>query len=133
MLNPYIHFQGNCREAMTAYNEILGGSLEVMTYGDVPNGPPNFTDSKQIIHSHLTLPDQGNLMASDYPPGQESHPQKSVTVSITFGTIEESRKIFDKLSEGGEVGMPFGPSFFSSGFGMVRDRFGTHWMVVTQP
>ena len=27
--------------------------------------------------------------------------------------------------------MPYGPTFWASGFGMVKDRFGIHWMITT--
>ena len=35
---PYIHFQGQCREAMAFYADVFGGTLEVMTYAEAPEG-----------------------------------------------------------------------------------------------
>ena len=56
-------------------------------------------------------------------------PPRSMYLSIRVETVEEGRRIFDALSEGGQVGMPFDKTFWSPGFGMVTDRFGTPWMV----
>ena len=41
-----------------------------------------------------------------------------------------SSELFKALSDGGDVVMPMGPTFFATSFGMVRDRFGIHWMVL---
>ena len=38
-------------------------------------------------------------------------------------------KTFAALSDGGEVMMPPGKTFWSPYFGMVKDRFGIGWMV----
>ena len=37
------------------------------------------------------------------------------------------------LSNGGQVLMPIGKTFFSPRFGMLADRFGVPWMVYVQP
>jgi PhnB protein len=47
--------------------------------------------------------------------------------------IEAGQRIFDALAKGGEVTMPYGPVFFSKTFGMLRDRFGTNWMIGVAP
>lgn len=52
-------------------------------------------------------------------------------MSLGVKSTAEGRRIFDALAEGGQVTMPFGETFWSPGFGMVTDRFGTPWMVNT--
>ena len=68
------------------------------------------------------------LMASDVPPGMYQ-PKSGFAVSLNYPTADEARPIFDKLSQGGQVMMPFGKTFWADGFGMFTDRFGTPWMV----
>jgi PhnB protein len=126
--NPYIHFQGNCREAMQAYAALFGGDLTVMSYKDAPEGPAEMKTSDLVMHSVLALPN-GALLASDFPPGMEGDPQKAVTISHTAASVEQGKTVFDALAEGGFVLMPYGPTFWSTGFGMLKDRFGTHWMI----
>ncbi len=126
--DPYLHFQGNCRAAMSAYQALFGGELQMMTYAEAPEAPTEQKDSPLILHATLAAGGRA-LMASDYPPGHEGGPQQGVTISHEAGSIEEARRVFDALAEGGAVLMEFQPTFWSDGFGMVKDRFGTHWMV----
>jgi PhnB protein len=128
--DPYIHFQGNCRAAMEAYQQVFGGELEVMGYADMPDAPPELRVSPLVMHSTLRLGGR-SLMASDFPPGEGGDPQAAVSISHEAGTDAEARRIFAALADGGAVIMPFQPTFFSDGFGMVKDRFGTHWMIST--
>lgn len=126
--DPYIHFQGNCREAMQAYAEIFGGTLQLLTYAEAPGALPEALGSDRIMHATLILGARV-LMASDFPPGMDGDPQQAVSISHTAADDATGRRIFDALATGGAVMMPFGPTFWSTGFGMVKDRFGTHWMV----
>ncbi len=125
--HPYIHFQGNCAEALTTYAAILGGTdLQMMRYGEEPDGsaPPG----AGILHGQIRL-GSGMLMASDEPEGTQSLPQQSVSIMQTDPDLARVQSWFDQLSQGGAVLIPFGATFFSPGFGMVKDRFGTHWIL----
>lgn len=126
--DPYIHFQGNARAALTAYRDLFGGTLEMMTYGQMPEAPAGMQGSELILHATLRVGER-SLMASDFPPGMAGDPQKAVSISHEAGSEDEARRIFAALCEGGAVIMEFQPTFWSDGFGMVKDRFGTHWMV----
>lgn len=132
MAIPYIHFQGNCRQAMSRYAEILGGTLELMPYSATPDAPPGFENSDLVMHSCLSGDEFGTLMASDYPPGMQGMPQASLSVTLITKDVERARSVFDALAEGGETIMPFAATFFAPGFGMARDRFGTAWMVMAE-
>jgi PhnB protein len=54
-------------------------------------------------------------------------------LSLTLASAAEAEKSFNALSEGGQVQMPLGKTFFSPSFGMVADRFGVSWMVYVMP
>jgi PhnB protein len=126
--DPYIHFQGNCREALTAYQQIFGGTVEFMTYDDAPDATPEMKASGLVMHA--TLHHGGRMLfASDFPPGFAGDPQQAVTISHIAPDDTEARRIFAALSEGGAILMEYAPTFWSDGFGMLKDRFGTHWMV----
>lgn len=130
---PYIHFQGDCAEALTFYAAALGGTdLQLLRYADGPGAPPDWADSPRIMHGQVTLGD-GTLMASDYPPGREGDAQKGFSVMQSAPDVATAQVIYDRLAEGGHVIETFKPTFFSPGFGMVRDRFGTHWIISTMP
>ena len=131
VLDNYLFFGGNCEEAMRFYERTLGGKLQtLLTYGDSPVPDQQACTASQkdrIMHACLVL-DGRMLMASDVPPGMYQ-PKAGFAVSLNYTTADEARPVFDKLSEGGQVMMPFGKTFWADGFGMVSDRFGTPWMV----
>jgi PhnB protein len=130
---PYLHFQGRCAEALAFYADVLGGTdLAMMRYADGPNARPEWKDQPHVMHGQVRLGD-GVLMASDFPPGMEGDPQKAVSIMQTFSDVDSTRAAFDRLMEGGDLIQPFGPTFFSPAFGMLRDRFGTHWILSAEP
>ena len=130
---PYLHFQGRCAEALAFYAEVLGGTdLAVMRYAEAPAVPEDWKASDRVMHGQVRL-GEGVLMASDFPPGMEGDPQKAFSVMQTFADVPSARAAFDRLMEGGDLIQDFGPTFFSRGFGMVRDRFGTHWILSAEP
>jgi PhnB protein len=127
--SPYLHFQGQCAEALAFYADVFGGTdLQTMLYADGPAIPDAWRVSSRVMHGQVTLGD-GTLMASDFPPGEEGEPQAAVSVAQTLPDVVSARAAYDRLAEGGGIIQDFGPSFFSPGFGMVRDRFGTHWII----
>lgn len=128
--DPYIFFNGNCAEAMRFYEKTLGGKLSVQTPAGSPaegHTPPG--TEHRVLHARLELEGGGVLMASDDLSGAEYKGMHGFYVSLIYRTPEEGRRIFDALAAGGQVNMPFGETFFSSGFGMLVDQFGTPWMV----
>lgn len=129
-LQAYRFFSNTCREAMTRYQEIFGGELYIMGFGDMPPGEdgPEGVDPDLVMHAALTFPDGSMLMASDDPSG-DGGPVKGVSLHQTAATIEEGEALFAQLAEGGEVGMPYEEVFWALRFGDCIDRFGTSWMV----
>lgn len=132
MLDSYLFFDGNCAEAMRFYERVTGGKLTaMMKYSEspVPQDPAHCGpgDENRIMHASLAI-DGRNLMASDTPKGQFK-PMQGFSLSLYFDTPEEAKRKFDMLVDGGSVVMPFGPTFWAKGFGMLTDKFGTPWMV----
>lgn len=126
---PYLHFRGHCAEALAFYADVFGGEeLQLMRYADAPDMPETMQDPTRVIHGQVRL-GSGMLMASDYPPGMDGDEQNAVSVMQGVVSVAAGHEVFARLAEGGHIITDFGPSFFSDGFGMVRDRFGTHWMI----
>ena len=128
--SPYLFFTGDCAEAFKRYQEVFGGELQVLTQADVPEDArmPD-ADPTFVMHASLTLGDHF-LMGSDDPTG-DGGPKVGSAVAFTSDDEAKSKQVFDALAEGGEVTAPFGPTFWSKGFGMCTDRFGVPWMVDT--
>lgn len=129
---PYLHFQGNCADAMRFYADVFGaGDLMIMRYSEAPPdaGMPAGDAGDGVMHASLTAGGQ-YLMASDFPPGMPGEAQAAVSVTHSTDDLVRARQVFDRLKEGGTEIMAFGPTFWSHGFGMLKDRFGTAWMVM---
>jgi PhnB protein len=128
-LTPYVNFNGRCAEAFKFYEKTLGGRIVMMqTHGESPmkdHVPPDWRD--KVMHARLAIGNHA-LMGSDAPPGHYAAPQGTY-VSISVPALGEAQRVFRTLSEGGTVSMPFQKTFWSSGFGMLVDRFGIPWMV----
>jgi PhnB protein len=131
-LNPYVNFNGQCAEAFKFYAQVLDGKVDfMMTWGEMPGADQFPAEThKLIMHATLKIGDQ-TLMGADSPPGRYQQP-KGLNVSLHFKARSEGERIFQALSEGGNVTMPFEKTFWSPGFGMCVDRFGIPWMVNTE-
>lgn len=125
---PYLHFDGTCATAMTAYSRIFGATdLSLSRYSETPGVTGELATSDRVMHGAFSVDGQ-SLMASDFPPGVPADTQQAVSVCRIVTDPDTARDQFTALMEGGAIIAPFGPTFFSPGFGMGRDRFGTHWI-----
>jgi len=131
-LTTYINYGGNCADALRFYEEHLGGKIVMMsTYDQMPepkNFPPGY--EKCILHARIIIADT-LLMASDGPP-DKFQPMCSVYLALSVDSNEEAERIYALLKEGGEIFMPMGETFFAFRFAMLRDRFGTSWMIINE-
>jgi PhnB protein len=128
-INTYITFNGNCREAITFYQECLGGELFLQTIGDSPLAaqmPPLMQDC--ILHSTLT---KGELiiMASDMVSEQGLLKGNNVSLMLNCSSEDEIRTTYEKLSEGGDARHPLENTFWGALFGGLTDKFGILWLL----
>lgn len=129
-INPYLNFDGNCREAMQFYGEVLGGVPDIMSFGDSPmrdEMPAGSHD--RVMHAHLAV-DGAVLMASDTMPGT-CGPEgvANGNIALSIDDVERAQKVFDAFAAGGEVTMPMQETFWVERFGMVTDPFGVSWLI----
>ena len=128
-LNPYLNFaDARAREAMEFYASVLGGDLDVMTFGDMGTEGPMAT---QVMHGQLETPSGLTLMGADAPPEMVQvtfGDNVSVSISGSNEEAEQLRGWFSALSEGGEVRQPLEAAPWGDEFGMFVDRFGISWL-----
>jgi PhnB protein len=131
MINPYLHYNGNCEAAFKYYEKALGGKIEMMLrYEDAPPEMPVSPGHKKLImHGRISI-DDAVVMASDSPP-EHFHKPQGFSVSLSIADPTEAERKFKALCEGGSVNMAFTKTFFSKGFGMCTDQFGIPWMVIS--
>ncbi|HEY8295593.1 MAG TPA: VOC family protein [Micrococcaceae bacterium] len=128
VLNPYLSFRANAREAMEFYHSVFGGELTVSTFGDL-QASQDPADADLVMHASLSTESGLALMGADTPSGMDLTQGSNFTVSLSGNDEGELRGYWDKLSEGGDVRMPLEKAQWGDTFGMCTDRFGIPWMV----
>lgn len=126
-LDIYVNYPGTCEDAFRFYEQQLNGQLASLSrHSDVPNPNVPADWRNKVLHARLHV---GNavLMGADIPNAQ---PMRSAYVTLTTESVEEAERIYAALAEGGEVFMKMEETFFAKRFAMVRDRFGTSWMLL---
>jgi PhnB protein len=129
-LDIYLNYPGNCEAAFRFYERHLGGKITgISRHGEQPgsNNLPAEWNGK-ILHARIEI---GNtvLMGADIPSAE---PMRSAYLTLTVDSAEEAERLYALLSDGGQVFMKMEETFFASRFGMLRDRFGTSWMILCE-
>ncbi len=129
-LLTYLNYGGNCEQAFRFYEQHLGGKITMMmSHGQAPNATDVAPDWKNaILHARIDI-GETELMGADVPP-ERFQPMRSVYLSLIVGSIDEAERIYALLSDGGQIFMPMEETFFAFRFAMLRDKFGTSWMIL---
>ncbi len=132
--NTYLNFNGNCEAAFNFYKSVFGGEFSYIgRFGEMPeSGDYKVPEADKNKIMHVGLPigtsvlmgsDTGGDWATSFVQGN------NFSVSIRAESKQEADKLFNELSDGGQITMPINTTFWGDYFGMFRDKFGIHWMV----
>ena len=128
-LNPYLTFNGNCREAMAFYKKCLGGKLMLQTVDGSPMAE-KLPDAMKKYILHATLTTKGFvIMGSDMTPEIGFLKGNASALMLNCSSGKEINGIFNKLSKGGKVNHPLKANYWGALFGDFSDRFGNHWIL----
>jgi PhnB protein len=129
-LDVYVNYRGVCEEAFRFYEQHLGGRLTgIVRHGDQPNPNIPVDWSGKILHARIEIAGTV-LMGADIP---QSEPMRSAYLSLTVDSEADAERLYGLLIDGGEVFMKMERKPFANRFAMLRDRFGTSWMILHQP
>jgi len=132
-INPYLTFDGNCEEAFNFYKSVFGG--EFVYVGRFKDMPAEFSvpdsEKEKIMHIALPISNETILMGSDTSQafGKALTVGDNISISINADTEDESKRLFNELSVGGNITMPFEKTFWGALFGSFTDKYGINWMV----
>ena len=134
-VNPYLNFPGNCEEAFEFYRAALGGEMTITRFSEIPADagfPP--VDGNLVMHVSLHFGNGQVLMGSDVPEAMGTvEIGNYANVSVGPDSAEQAKQIFDDLTEGGKVTMPFERQFWGDDYGSLIDKYGVSWMVIYNP
>ncbi len=128
VLNPYLSFKNNARQAMEFYNSVFGGKLTMSTFKEY-HASQDPSEDNLIMHAELNAGNSLTFMASDTPSRMEYRPGSNYSMSLSGENEGELKGYFQKLSAGGTVTMPLEKAMWGDTFGMCMDKFGVSWMV----
>ena len=128
----YLFFKDNAAEAFDFYARCLGGKIEMkVTMGEMPGTNDLPAEARELVaHVRLAVGDAA-LMGSDWcGPTPEPYPGiHGNAVSISVAKPDEAERLFEALSEGGNVTMPIAETSWALRFGMLTGRYGAKWMI----
>ena len=127
-LDVYLNYPGTCEQAFRFYERELGGKITSLARHEEqptqPNVPANW--KKAILHARLEI--GGTVLMGADIPGAE--PMRSAYLTLTLDSAKEAERVYALLAEGGQILMKMEQTFFANRFAMLRDRFGTSWMLL---
>lgn len=129
-LYTYLNYGGNCRQAFEFYAEHLGGKITMLTtHGEQPDQSRVAPDWKNaVLHARIEMGDTV-VLGADIPPDR-FQPMRSAYLTLMLDSVGEAERLYALLGEGGQIFMPMEETFFARRFAMLRDRFGTSWMLL---
>ena len=134
LVNIYLTFNGNCREAFEFYSKVFNKEFtNISTFGEMPSQEgfeiPE-SEKDKIMHVSLPFSSETALMGSD-TGGHSGNVTigNNFSVSVRPENKAEADRIFHALSQDGNVVMQMTDTFWNAYFGMVTDKFGINWMI----
>jgi len=129
-VDVYLNYNGNCAQAFEFYERYLGGKITMMMrHGEGPDAANVPAERKNaILHARVEV-GKTVIMGADIPGAE---PMRSAYLTLTVQSAEEAERLYGLLSEDGEIFMKMEATFFALRFAMLRDRFGTSWMILCE-
>ena len=125
----YLFLDGRAEEAIEFYKKTIGAEVTMlMKFKESPDQShtPAGGDDK-VMHAVFKVGDTPIMISDGMNKGSPKF--DGFALSISAKDVPQAQKYFNALGEGGEVTMPLEKTFFAKTFGMLKDKFGVHWMV----
>ncbi|MBN9185775.1 VOC family protein [Microbacterium sp.] len=129
ILNPYLSFTDDAREAMEFYRSVFGGELTLSTFGEFPGMVQDPAENELVMHAQLTTAEGLTLMGSDTPAHMAFERPANISLSLSGDDEGVLQGYWNALAEGGTVTMPFETPPWGGKFGMLVDKYGFSWMI----
>lgn len=126
-LDIYLNFVGECENAFRFYEQHLGGKIVMlMRHGDQPQSRVPAEWKNMVLHAVIEI--GGTLVRGADIPAAE--PMRSAYLTLRADSVDEVERVYMLLSDGGQIFMKMEETFFAKRFAMLRDKFGTSWMLM---
>lgn len=126
-LAVYVNYRGTCEQALRFYEQHLSGRItSLVRHREQPN--PNLAADwgEKVLHARIEIAGT-TLMGADIP---HAEPMRSAYLTLSLQSEAEAERVYEVLIDGGEIFMKIAKTPFANRFAMLRDRFGTSWMLL---
>jgi PhnB protein len=129
-VEPYLSFEGRCEEALEFYKKAVGAEVTMlMKFGEAPDKSMMSPGTEnKVMHASAKIGDSIVMFSDGWNKGKTNF--EGISLALTAANDAEAKRLFDVLSEGGQVHVPLAKTFFASSFGMLADKFGVNWMIL---
>lgn len=133
IVNPYLNFNGNAKEAFDHYRSVFGGEIAfAVRFRDFP-GQMGVGEADLDKMAHIALPiGKGQMLMASDVSGQYGANFKignNTYIHIEADSTADAQRVFDGLSAGGKTEMPLSKTEWAESYGICVDKFGVQWMV----
>jgi predicted 3-demethylubiquinone-9 3-methyltransferase (glyoxalase superfamily) len=127
-ITPFLMFEGEAEEAMNFYVSLFDNSeiTEITRYKAGEAGREGSVMLATFVLNGM------KVMCIDSPGEHPFSFTPSISLYVSCTTEEEVERLFNELSEGGQVLMPLNSYPFSEKYSWVNDRFGVSWQLSLQ-
>lgn len=136
-VSTYLNFPRHTEEAFNFYKSIFETDFDgegIMRFKDIPPSEdmPPISEADKNLVMHVSLPILGGhrLMGTDAPESMGFKVQEgnNVYINLQPDTREETKRLFNALSDGGVVEQELQDMFWGDFYGSCKDKFGILWM-----
>jgi predicted 3-demethylubiquinone-9 3-methyltransferase (glyoxalase superfamily) len=116
-ISTFLMFFGQAEAAMNFYVSLFPDA-RIINRAEGSVKPASFTLNGQ------------NFMCFDSPVKHDFTFTPAISIFVTCDSEAEVDRLFNALSEGGQIFMPLDAYPFSKRFGWTTDRFGVSWQIM---
>lgn len=132
-VQAYLYFDGKCDEAIAFYEKTVDAKLNMlMRFKDNPdpNAQTPVALAERVMHADLSIGESTVLVSDGLDSGVANFDGFALT--LICDEVEDVTRRFNSLADGGAVTVPLVETFFTPRFGMCKDRYGVHWIVMAE-
>lgn len=124
-ITTFLMFSGNAKEAMDFYTSIFDHSeiISIQYYRANEAGAEG-----TVLHAAFSLNGQ-IFMCIDSSVEHEFSFTPAISLYVTCDTEDEIDRLYEELSQDGNIYMPLAAYPFSEKFGWVGDKYGVTWQL----
>jgi PhnB protein len=128
-INPFLHFNGNCKEAIEYYRDVFNGNIESLLTASQANMLNEFSSENSILHTVLNFYNGMIIMGADTKIGMETSFGNNNFIVINFESESEIDRVYALFAKDAQkIREELHKVFWNAKYAEFVDKFGVCWM-----